>query len=360
MKVLFLNLAAEWGGGEGWTLRTASSLSGRGHDVHLAAREGSALLQRGTRAGLPVHPLEVGIDYHPGTVLRLARLMRRLGTEVLVMHHNKDVRTGGVAAKLIGVPAVHRNGYPILHDNLRHRITARFIDRILTNSRRIRDRYLGYGWLARVPMDIVPNGVVVPDDPATDRSVWRHFGLDSSDLIALFAGRLTAVKRVGDLLTALSGLPEDSRWRLVVAGTGTEAEPLAARIRDEGLAGRVILAGFREDAAELTGAADLVVLPSRDEGMPNTLMEAMARETAVAATPVGDVPHLLGDGDAGWMVPVGDVSGWTRLLAELERDPGKLAEMGRKGRARIRDRFTHERMIDGVEACLRRAVENRG
>ncbi len=359
MRITFLNLASDagWGGGERWTLYTAKGLMDRGHNVMVVGRSGSMMTVGAFELSLPTRSVPAGIDYSPLTIACLLSLLRRERPNILVVHHNKDVRTGGVAAKLCGIRVVHRNGFPIIHNNWRHRLTQRFVDRILTNARRIRDRYLDYGWIEGNLIDVVPNGIKIPDNFPGREEIRRSWGVTDNDLVAYYAGRVTKVKRVHDLIEAWRLLPEHSNWRLVIAGEGSELESLKSMTHNYGLDGHIRFLGFLKKANLSAVAADLAVLPSADEGMPNALMEAMVCGVPVAATPVGDVPELLNDGDAGWLLPVSDRESWTELLTLLEERPEELKEMGVKGEDRVKNYFTFERMIDGVEASLRRALE---
>ena len=355
MNIMFVNAADSWGGGEGWTLRTATELAKRGHNVTLVVRVHSPLASRAQDSGIHLRPVVFSYDYHPATIRQLVRLYHELKTEVVVVHFPKDVRTAGVAAKIAGIPVVHRNGFPVLKNTLRHRITARFVDRILTNSERIRDTYAGYGWLRDKPIDVVANGVDVPDTQS--KRDPSRFGFEKENLVAAYVGRLSSVKRVDDLFDAFSRLPKESAWRLSVVGTGSEEELLKNRAaRESEISRRVCLLGFVDNAAELAGCADLVVLPSSDEGMPNALMEAMVRGVPVAASPVGDVPQLLDNGNAGFLVPLRSPDAWTTLLNELEEDSSRRTSVGKLGRARVLEHYTLSAMIDGVESCLAAAV----
>jgi glycosyltransferase involved in cell wall biosynthesis len=355
VNVLFVNLAAEWGGGEGWTLRTALGLA-RLHDdrVRLLCRRGSPLAETAHGRGVELEPIPVGVDYSPSTITRIAHSLRRHRDEVVVVHHNKDLRTAGPAALLLGRPVVHRNGYPILRDNLRHRIATGFTTRVLTNSVRIRDRYHSFPWF-RTPVDVVPNGVALPEPiPDTRAELARLAGISPERKLLLYAGRLTGIKRVDLLLEALASLPQASPWNLIVLGEGSQRGALERTRGELGLEERVHFTGFHPDSRELTAGADLVALPSLEEGMPNALMEAMANATPVAASPVGDVPELLDGGRAGWLVPVGDADAWARLLRET--DDETLRATGRAGRERIRDHYRFESMIEGVRGCLLQAL----
>lgn len=357
-----MNLAADgnWGGGEKWTLAAARGLARRGHAVVVAGRKGGSMERLARESGLTGASLPVSADYAPATILAAIRLLRRERVEATIVHHNKDVRTAGVAARMLGLAVVHRNGFPILRNSARHRWTYRTVHRILTNSSRIRDRYVAYGWIDPSRIDVVPNGIELPRTTMDDarrralRSQWG--GTAPEDLIAVYAGRLSGTKRLGDLLEGLALLPHASRWRLAVLGTGSRERELRERASRDDLRGRVHFAGHRDDAAEMLGAADIAVLASSQEGMPNALMEAMAAGVPVAATPAGDVPALLDEGRAGWIVPVGDPAGWAALLRRLEGAPEALRTMGAHGRDRIASSFSFDAMIAGIERSLRLAT----
>jgi glycosyltransferase involved in cell wall biosynthesis len=360
VRVLFVNLAADtdWGGGENWTLAAAAGLAQRGHAVRVAGRSGGSMETRARARGLDGASLPVAFDYAPATIAAAMRLLRRDRSEAVVVHHNKDVRTAGLAARLLGIAVVHRNGFPILKNTLRHRATYRIVDRILTNSERIRERYAAYGWIDPGRIDVVPNGIDPPKPMAAARHAMRMaWGVRTpDDLLAVYAGRLSGTKRVGDLLEGFAGLPQSSRWRLAVLGAGSRERELRGRAEQPDLRHRVHLLGHFDEAASLLVTADLVVLASSEEGMPNALMEAMAAGVPVAATPVGDVPDLLGDGSAGWLVPVGDPPAWTALLTRLEEDPQARSETAARGKARIEERYSFDAMIDGVERSLCAAI----
>jgi len=358
MNVALVNSADIWGGGEKWTLLVAQGLSRRGHNVLLVGREGSLFADKIAKSGLPNHTIRFSFDYNPFTILRLMRLFRRHQIEIVVANFNKDVRTGGVAAKMLGLPVVHRNGFPLLQNNLRHWITTRFIDRILANAERIRTAYSSISWLRTIPTDVVPNGIEAPASPGRRNPVL--LGFEKRNLVASYVGRLSQIKRVADLFAGFAALPVTSSWRLAVIGTGSEEPVLRKQAStDPALTERVRFHGFVESAADLAGCSDLVLLPSEEEGMPNALMEAMALGVPVAATAAGDVPFLLDHGNAGFILPFRHPKSWTSLLLELEADTRRRKAIGTAGRKRIQKRFTLEAMVDGVEQSLRAALQRR-
>ncbi len=358
MRIAILNFAREFGGGEQWTLATAQGLQEHEHSLLILGRRESTYMERARDAGLTFMAAPAGPDYNPVSIGYLLRLFLYFKPDVLIVSHSKDVRTGGVAASILGIPVLHRNGFPILLNTKRHRLTYGLTDRILTNSQRIRDHYVGsLPWIDADRIDVVPNGAHIPLEIKNKQELRRELGLPANRLIALFAGRLTVVKRVFDLLAALDELTDNSRWDVAVMGDGPERETLALQRESLAHPERVHLLGYHPDAPDKLPLADLVVLPSKEEGMPNTLMEAMARRVPVAATPVGDVPYLLDNGAAGWMFPVGQPQTIASLLVTLEHSPDSLAHMAQQGFRHIAANYTFDSMLDGVEKACRACIQ---
>lgn len=357
MKIVFCNFTLDenWGGGENWTLYTSCGLSGLLHTVHVVGLNNSRLINKAKSCGLTTFSLNSATDYSLKSITRLFLYFRRVLPDVVVVHHNRDVRTAGVAAKLLSIPVVHRNGFPILRNNIRHRFSSQFTDRILTNSSRIKTTYSSFGWIKPHKIDVIPNGITPPGKTESPSNLPRRA---PGSFIALYSGRLTGVKRVSDLIEAWASLPSDSSWQLWIMGKGSEESRLRRLVASRKIESRVLFLGYREDSKIISGCADLLLLPSEEEGMPNSLMEAMIRKTAVAATPVGDVTYLLDDGSCGFLFPVGKPDAIADLLKDLEKNPAKLREISIKGFDRVSSCFTMDKMLSGIEESLYKAIKS--
>lgn len=158
----------------------------------------------------------------------------------------------------------------------------------------------------------------------------------------LFVGRLDQVKGVLVLFDAVAGLVAEGRdVRLTLVGDGPQRADLERRTKELGLGARVEFAGYRSQAEvqEHLAAADVFVLPSFAEGVPVSLMEAMARATPVVATNVGGVTELVRDGVNGLVVAPGDVDALAAAIARLESDASLRAAMGADGERTVRAEF---------------------
>lgn len=158
-------------------------------------------------------------------------------------------------------------------------------------------------------------------------------------------GCLAARKDFGTLLAALAILAREGRdFRCAIAGDGPDRGALAARAVELGIADRVTFLGERSDVDALLPAFDLFTLSSREEGIPNALLEAMAAERPCVVTRVGGNAEVLEDGRTGWLVPPEDPSALAAALAHAMDD---RIEAHRRGQA-AREAMLRDRSIDAM------------
>ncbi len=181
--------------------------------------------------------------------------------------------------------------------------TSRAVRVFVANSRAVADNVsIAFG-VARDRVRLVYDGVDLgrwAQAPATDLS---SIGISSGTRVCLTVARLHPQKGLDDLIDAVAYGSFGEDVRFVIAGDGPSRPMLEERIRDARLGGRVVLLGERRDVARLLSRASLFVLPSRFEGLPTAIIEAMAAGRAVVATSVGGNAEVVADGDTGWLVP---------------------------------------------------------
>jgi glycosyltransferase involved in cell wall biosynthesis len=205
-------------------------------------------------------------------------------------------------------------------------------------------------------IEIVPNGVRVPGPVAGARERMREtWGVGPSERVWLCVARLEPEKGIDVLLAAWKLLPEP-RPRLVIVGEGSRRAELENTASDLGLGGGVRFAGASRDARTLYQAADGFVLCSRKEGMPVTLLEAMAAGLPCVVTDVGGVPLASDRGQAARVVPAEDARAFADQVAALEHDRDAARALGARAARRVAERFSEERMVDGYEAIYERAL----
>jgi glycosyltransferase involved in cell wall biosynthesis len=210
------------------------------------------------------------------------------------------------------------------------------------------------GHLGRPGAGLLPNGVDPPVDAGGRAEVRAALGLDASQALALYVGRVTADKGVLDLLEVLERLPG---LHLAVAGDG-EALP-ALRRRAAGLP-RLHLLGqvTPAEVQRLLGAADLFVHPSRcAEGLPSSILEAAAAGLPIVATPQGGTVEVIRSPDHGLLVPPGDAAALGSAMARLAEDAPLRARLGAAARQLVAEHFSWERISETAEGTLQALVE---
>ena len=173
----------------------------------------------------------------------------------------------------------------------------------------------------------------------------------------LFVGNLSQRKGVSDLLAALArpGFDAIGPLQVVLAGGGDIAA-YRAKARELGLRDIVRFAGWcdQEHVADLMAKADVLVLPSYDEGLPLVILEALAHGVAVVCTAVGEIPAVLTDGVDACFVQPGDVEGIATCLQKVLGDEQLLATLGRNGRALYERQFSLARFFTRVAGIHKR------
>lgn len=171
----------------------------------------------------------------------------------------------------------------------------------------------------------------------------------------LMLGELGPRKGTPDLIAALA-TPELrlSDWTAILAGDGP-VDQFRAAIESLGLADRIHVPGWQsaDEVRALLGAADILLLPSRTEGLPMAILEAMAAGVAIITTPVGAIPDAIINGETGLLVPPGDVPALARAILKLLDDPPLRERLAVCARAKFEELFTIDRTADTVAALYR-------
>ncbi len=233
---------------------------------------------------------------------------------------------------------------------LYHRLAAPLIRVIWRQAAHVVANSAGLKALAQafdpvVDIPVIPNGVDLQRyQPA--RRVWEPAHL-------LLVGRLVHQKGVDLLLKALAGL-EEQRWSLTLVGDGPQRPELQAFVEAHCLQERVRFASWLEGEALVQAyqQANLFVFPSRHEGMPNAVLEAMSAGLPVIASRIAGNEELVVDGETGLLVPPEDANALRQALETLLGDAELRQRMGVAGRARVEERFSWRRSAEAYLALF--------
>jgi len=300
--------------------------------------------------GWPVTALETAPGVHPGTVIRLARLFRAQRTGIVHTHNTKPLLYAGPAARIAGVPCVVHTRHGQRHgassrQTMLFRLAARCADRMVCVSQDCARLCMRDG-MAAARVRTIWNGI------DRERFSLPPAGVHSvADRPAVYVGRLTREKDTATLLRAsVEVIARCPSFRLAIAGSGPCAAELVDLAHDLGIAEHVRFLGEVRDIAGLLHSASLFVLPSLTEGIPLTVLEAMACGLPVVATRVGGVPEAVTDGTTGVIVEPGHVAELAAALLHVYQHPATARDMGRAGHERVRQFFDVRTMVSGYES----------
>jgi len=295
-------------------------------------------------------------------LLKLRGAIRSLQPDLVHTHSSKGGFLGRLAARAEGVRRiVHTphghvfHGYfsavPTRAFALLERIAAPWTDRIITLSDEEARDHLRRGIGTAGQFVTIPSGVdlgpvlsapptrLVPDGP-----------------VVCAVARLVPVKGLHHLIEAAPAVLRDCpAARFLLVGDGERRLALEAQVRARGLQDRIVFTGYREDASSVMAGTDLVVLPSINEGMGRVLVMAMALGKPIVATRVGGVAELLGEGEAGLLVPPRDPAALAEAITALLRDPQQARRLGEAGRRRA-PRYSAEAMLEALVKLYREVM----
>ncbi|MEZ6130610.1 MAG: glycosyltransferase [Planctomycetaceae bacterium] len=249
----------------------------------------------------------------------------------------------------------HGRHFPDLPSTKRsivNRLLLRKSDRLVGVGGAVRQALIDNEGLPANRVEVVYNGVdlkaLATSSEGARSRVRREFGFADTDFVAVQVARLHELK---DHQTALLAIDEARReipnLRLLIVGEGDQRTAIEATIQQRNLHSQVVLAGSRTDVADLLAASDVFLMSSISEGIPLTIIEALAARLPVVSTAVGGIPEMIQHGQSGFLAAAKDASALANALITL-RDSEETRQMiADNGRQIAIARFSQQSMLDG-------------
>jgi glycosyltransferase involved in cell wall biosynthesis len=345
-RIAFCITDLDAGGAERALVQIVTRLDRRRWEPHVFCLDAGGVLVTELRsAGIDVVCLGA---HRPRDFLVVWPLYRRLAAlrpailQTFLFHANIVGRLAGAAAR---VPAIV-SGIRVAEKRSRIRLwTDRVTDRLVTAhvcvSRDVADFSVNHGGLPNEKMQVIPNGVDFERFANAAPADLTQFGVPRGSRVLLFVGRLDPQKAPAQLLEAAAELFADhADLHLVMVGDGPLASELREWTRARNFESRIHFVGRQENIAALMRAADLLVLPSQWEGLPNVVLEAMAAGTPVVATAVEGVRDLLGEGKFGVVVPLNGEPRLSGAIRAALRQNERGYEAAQAAQRLVREKFT--------------------
>ncbi len=394
MKVLLVSSnSGSRGGGEIYLRRLAEGLTALEHEVHVLLASAPVMDELATQIEslaqvhrLPLtnmyqRPLRVlGATHDRRQIGRLSDEFRRLSPDVV--HLNQQVAEDGLDllaaasdAQLPKVSTIHIPGSPktlgAVAGGLRLRVARRALERSsalhIAVSRHSADTLAD--WLpflrSQKRLYAIHNGVAQAPTAGDARSLRRrfrdHWRVADNELVLGCVGRIEAQKDplfVVEVLAALTaaGLPVKGVW----IGDGRMRSEVEAAAGRHNLGERLLIDGWQNDAAERLHAFDVFLMPSKFEGLPLALLEALTAGLACCASATDGIPEAITDGENGRLCVPGDLDAWVGVLSALLNDAGERHRLGTAAAETARHRFSVEVMARQTVEVYREAIRAGG
>jgi sugar transferase (PEP-CTERM/EpsH1 system associated) len=343
------------GGAEVLAARLARQLRDRYRFLFVCLDEIGTLGEELRGEGFSVHVLgrRPGLDWRCSC--RLARLLWHNKVDIVHAHQYTPFFYGMTARFLYRRPRViftehgrHFPDYPRRKRMLVNRLLLTRRDRVVGVGEAVRKALIENEGMSKDRVSVIYNGIDLTRFTGKGRdreAVRQEMGVGSNDLVILQVARLDYLK---DHATALRTLERVVRQRpnarLVLVGEGPERGKIEELTRQAGLENHVRLLGLRKDVSRLLYATDVFLLTSISEGIPLTLIEAMAAGLPVVATRVGGVGEVIEDGSTGLLAASGDDTALAERISQLAGDQERRLRMGECGRQRAATIFAESRM----------------
>lgn len=346
LRVVHVDPATNWRGGERQVHLLARELARRGHENLVVAAPGSALAERAAASGLSVHPVTIRGDLDFAALVRLAMTFRAFRPDIVHLHTSRAHGAGGLAARLAGVRPVlvtRRLELPIrgAFSAWKYRALA---DHYVAISNAVAAALLTGGVEER-RITIIPSGVELPNDVPSRRAEGEGSGRRVVGTLAAFTDQKDPRVWIDVALDVCRRRPDvDFVWW----GEGPFRRSLQEIANRENLGTRIELSGFHEHPEELWRMIDVFFLPSRFEALGTVLLDAMAAGVPVVASRVGGIPEIVRDGVEGVLVPPGERVAFGDAIVGFLENEDRSRSFGQAGRLRARE-FAIEGVVTRTE-----------
>ncbi len=367
-RILYVSTSTTIGGAEKTLYTLATLLDPKVHQVAgvVSVKPEGAYARKLKLQGIRTESLDIEGTPKLADAARLAAIITRLRPDIVHAVMFKAIQLCRLAKPKVDFP-FRLVSSPRVHYRTRSAFTL-LIDRALKNrddlliaecdaSREFLVERLHY---AADKVLTIRNGVDLAGWPVSkvDRQNRRmELRLNAGEVLIGAVGRLDKQKGFATLIEAMSRL-KGTDLRCVILGEGPERIHLEALIRKHELEKRVWLYGERPDIVAWLSAFDINCLPSLWEGLPNSLLEAMALGLPVVASAVDGVPEVVENGKTGVLVPAAAPAALAKALKALAEDPPRRAALGAAAHAAVMEKFTLRRMMDEYHDAYTRVVQS--
>lgn len=345
------------------------SLIDNGYDVIGVCSHGN-VTQKLVNDGFNIISVDIDRSIKPlsnlKSVIRMYRLFRRLRPDIVHVHTPVAAALGRIAAKMAGVPVIvytahgfyfHENMKPVVYRlalSIEKFLARHFTDFIFTQSAEDAGTAVVNKFMQQDKVLAIGNGVDIwekfnPEKINNDEVylLKKEFGVGERDRVITFVGRLVKEKGIFDLLKAFIELERDNVKLLVVGNVfqGDRDKETCELVQEYKKFGNIIFTGARNDINNILYFTDIFCLPSYREGMPRSIIEAMAMRCAIVATNIRGSREEVVEGRTGFLTKLSDTGDLRDRIVKLLDDNILLEGMKLNGRRRAEELYDEKKVV---------------
>ena len=341
--ILHTESSKGWGGQENRTLKESIGLKKMGARVIIACQPDSKLAKVGAENGIEIRTVRMESSISPSAIFSLLKIIKQENVNIVCTHSGKDSMLGAIAGRLSSKkPKIVRTRHLAL--SITSKITySIFPHKVVTVSEYVGKYLIEEKGIAAGKVFSIPTGVDLEVfNPDVVKAVSREELGISPD--AVIVGTIAILRRKKGHHTLLDAIPsvlkEFPDTVFLFVGDGPQKENIEKKISEFGIAENVKLLGLRKDIPEILKTTDLFVLPTLQEALGTSFLEAMAMKKPVIGTNVGGVPEVVNNGIAGLLVEPEKPVVLAEAVIALLKDKEKMRRMGEEGRRIVEKKYS--------------------
>ncbi|MBI5328275.1 MAG: glycosyltransferase family 4 protein [Deltaproteobacteria bacterium] len=346
--ILHTESSKGWGGQENRTLKESIGLKKMGERIIIACPSDSKLAKAGADNGIEIRTVSMESSISPSAIFSLLKIIKQENVNIVCTHSGKDSMLGAIAGRLSKMkPKIVRTRHLALP--ITSKITYSILPhKVVTVSEYVRKYLVEEKGISADKVVSIPTGVDLERfNPDIVKPVSREDLKIPSD--AIIVGTIAMLRRKKGHHTLLDAIPlvlkEFPKTIFLFVGNGPQKENIEKKIIELGIGGNVKLVGLRKDVPEILKTIDLFVLPTLQEALGTSFLEAMAMRKPVIGTKVGGVPEVVNDGVSGMLVEPENPDALAHAIINIFKDRDRMNKIGDEGRMQVENKYSVDVMV---------------
>ncbi len=394
LNILHTEASLGWGGQEIRIIQESRGMIKRGHRVVIAAPLEGVIFKKAEESGINIFPAHFQ-KRNPISVLRMRLLINRERFDVVNTHSSSDSWVASIAARLSRVkPKIIRTRHlstPISKSYLSRLIYEILPHAVITTGEEIRQRMIKENGFNADKIFSIPTGIdlerfnpekvkpafqsknphthpfnkVIPPNPPLSKGGWGDLSGGQGGLMDNFSVGMVGVLRswkghryfIEAVPAILSVIPDSTFY---IIGDGPQFQNIKDMIKNLSLEHKILMLGHRDDIPEILASLDAIVHPSyANEGVPQSILQAMAMGKPVVASDAGAIKEIVIDRETGFLIEPKNPNQLSERIIELYRNPELKIKFGKAGRRLVEENYSMEAMLDKIESLYEKLLKDK-